>query len=42
MFYYAMRCSGVSAIEAKTMFYAALQIWASLEISDQTREAGEV
>jgi len=22
MFYYAMRCSGVSAIEAKTMFYA--------------------
>ena len=22
MFYYAMRCSGVSAAEAKTMFYA--------------------
>jgi hypothetical protein len=22
MFYYAMRCSGVSAVEAKTMFYA--------------------
>jgi len=22
MFYYAMRCSGVSVIEAKTMFYA--------------------
>jgi len=22
MFYYAMRCSGVSAVESKTMFYA--------------------
>jgi hypothetical protein len=25
MFYYAMRCSGVSAVEAKTMFYALLR-----------------
>jgi len=38
MFYYAMRCSGVSAVESKTMFYALYKFGPPLEIFQSTRE----
>ena len=41
MFYNAMRCSGVSAVEAGTMYLRALQVWAPLEVHHQEGEAGQ-
>ena len=42
MFYYAMRCSGVGATEVQDHVLRSLQIRASLEVSHQTRQTGEI